>query len=107
MIEAGSDMDALSRALGLLMRLLLVFVFVAGGAWFSTAVPLFGGGWAVGACLGLLAIGLIFKTESALTSFCKRHSAGITLAVLLLYVVLLACAAYSELFDLGWFDWLP
>lgn len=92
--------------LGVVFRILLVLVFALGGAWIVTAVPLLNGRALIGAIIGLVIIGAALLRERAIVSYCGKHGAELALAGFLLYVVILGFATYSELFDLGWFNWL-
>ncbi len=98
---------ALDKALGVLIRVLWAAVFALGGAWAATAIPVFGGRWVPGCVAGLVVIGVIFLKEPAFVKAVRKHSTALAIAGLLLYVAVLACAVYSELFSLEWFDWLP
>jgi len=94
------------KILGIALRLLLVMVFTLAGAWVATVVPSMRGRAPLGAAIGFALIAVCFLKEQSILAFCRKHSASLSLAGILIYVVLLGLATYSELFDLGWFDWL-
>lgn len=92
--------------LGVVLRLLLAALFTLAGAWAATAVPTGGGSALLGGAIGFALISLCFLKEKSLLGFLRAHGAALSLAGILVYVALLGLATYSELFDLGWFDWL-
>jgi hypothetical protein len=94
------------RALSAILRLLLVMVFTLAGGWAASVVPSMRGHVPLGAVIGFAVIGVCLLREKSILAFCRKHSAALTLAGILAYVVILGLATYSELFELGWFDWL-
>ncbi|MCX6340669.1 MAG: hypothetical protein NTX71_12245 [Candidatus Aureabacteria bacterium] len=92
--------------LSVALRLLLVMVFTLAGAWAATVIPSMRGRVPLGAAVGFALIAVCFLKEKSILAFCRKHSAPLSLAGILIYVALLGLATYSELFDLGWFDWL-
>jgi hypothetical protein len=97
---------SIDAALGVLMRVLLAAMCALGGAWLTQEIPLLGGRPILGAVVGLALVCVALVKEKAIAGFCTRHRVGLALAGFLLYVVILGLATYSELFNLGWFDWL-
>ena len=92
--------------LGVALRLLLVALFTLAGAWVATVIPPGGGSVLLGGAIGFALITLCFLKEKSILGFCLTHGAALSLAGILMYVALLGLATYSELFDLGWFNWL-
>lgn len=77
------------------------------GAWAAGAVPLLGGNTAAGAAAGSAAGVALVAFRKPLAAFGAAHRDALSLSALFLYVAALAAATWSELFHLGWFDWLP
>lgn len=96
----------LDSVLGVVLRVLLCAVCALGGAWLSKAVPLLGRLALPGAVAGLAIAFLALLMERRILAFCSSHAAWLSLSAFVLYVILLGLATYSELFNLGWFDWL-
>jgi len=92
--------------LGVALRLLLVVLFPLAGAWAATAASSKEGIALLGGAIGLAFISLCLLKEKSVLGFCRAHGTALALAGILMYVVLLGFATYSELFDLGWFNWL-
>ena len=96
----------LDRTLGIIIRVLLVAVFALGGAWAATAIHAVRIRGRFGAAVGFAIIIALLIKEKAFAEFYTRHAACLLLIAFTLYVILLGAATYSELFDLGWFNWL-
>ena len=94
-------------ALGAAICLLVVAVCALGGAWAAGAVPLLGGNTAAGAAAGSAAGVALVAFRKPLAAFGAAHRDALSLSALFLYVAARAAATWSELFHLGWFDWLP
>jgi hypothetical protein len=92
--------------LGVALRLLLAALFALSGAWAATAVSSTGGSALLGGVIGFAIISLCLLKEKSVLGFCRANGAALSLAGILMYVALLGFATYSELFDLGWFNWL-
>lgn len=92
--------------LGVALRLLLAALFTLAGAWAATVVSPGGGSALLGGAIGLALISLCLLKEKSVLGFCRAHGTALSLTGILMYVALLGFATYSELFDLGWFDWL-
>ena len=100
--ERGNKLDAV---LGVILRVLLALVFALAGASLMSNVPSWGGAPA-GVAIGLLVIAIALLKEKAIVGFLKEYKSTLALAGLILYVAVLGLAAYSELLNLGWFNWL-
>lgn len=103
-LQEQAPPDRLGTILGIAIRLLLAAVVILGGAW--AASTLAGTRGRYGAALGLALIVTALAREKALLGFCRRNASLLIAVGFSLYVVILGLATYSELFDLGWFNWL-
>lgn len=97
----------LDAALGVVIWLLIAVICAAAGAWAARAVPFLGGRTSACAAAGGAAAAAVFGARRRLAAFAERRRTALFLAGMFVYVAVLAAAAWSELFNLGWFDRLP
>jgi hypothetical protein len=55
--------------------------------------------------VGLAGAGFVLLCEKRIGGFLRRHSDTLIVSGLVLYILILGFATYSELFDLDWFRW--
>jgi hypothetical protein len=106
MNTASSPRGPIDTMLGVVLRLLLVALFTLAGAWAATAASSQDGNTLPGGAIGFVFITICLLKEKSVEGFCRAHGAALYLTGLLIYLVFLGFATYSELFDLGWFNWL-
>ncbi|MCX6357781.1 MAG: hypothetical protein NT045_07925 [Candidatus Aureabacteria bacterium] len=102
----GSDQSTgnwFDAALRCLVRALLLLICALGGMWGAHAgatSPV------AGAACGALLGGAILLMERRIAALWACRTSLLLCIGLLAYVALLAVAAYSELFNRGWCNWL-